>query len=86
MATKARVMLNHSEVRRMLRGQGPYAGVLHDLETRAERVAEQAGPGMEADTFVGRNRCRASVITATPEAMEAEARDHALTRALDAAR
>jgi hypothetical protein len=82
----ATVRLNHSEVRRLLRGEGIYAGVLEDLRRRAERVAEAAGPGMEADTYVGRNRARGGVITATPAAMEAEARDRALTRAMDAAR
>lgn len=86
MATRVRVTLNHSEVRRMLRGEGQYVGVLHDLRRRAEAVAAAAGEGFEADTFVGRNRARAGVITATPAAMEAEARDHTLIRALDAAR
>lgn len=86
MATRVRIELNHSEIRRLLRGEGQYVGVLHDLQARAERVAEAAGDGFEADTFVGRNRARAGVITATPAAMEAEARDHVLVRALDAAR
>lgn len=82
----ARVTLNHREVRRLLRGEGQYAGVRADLERRARAVAEAAGDGMEADVFVGRNRARGGVITATPAAREAEARDRALTRAMDAAR
>lgn len=84
--TQVRVTLNHSEIRRMLRGEPPYGGVLEDLRERAERVAARAGPGFEADTYVGRNRARGGVITATAEAMAAEARDHVLLRALDAAR
>lgn len=61
-------------------------GVLADLDRRARRVAEAAGPGMEASSMIGRNRARASVITATREARKAEAERLALTRALDAGR
>lgn len=78
--------LNHSEMAKLLRGEGQYSGVRADLEERAQRVAEAAGEGMEAAMFTERDRARAGVVTATPTAMEAEARDHALTRAIDAAR
>lgn len=57
-----------------------------DLKRRADRIAAAAGPGFEASVVSGRNRARASVITATPEARLAEARDHVLLRALDAGR
>jgi hypothetical protein len=41
---------------------------------------------METESSTGPNRARASVWTATREAMEAEAKDRALTRAIDAGR
>lgn len=61
-------------------------GVLADMAARAERIAALAGPGMEAGASVGATRARASVITATYEAMRAEASSRALTRAIDAGR
>lgn len=60
--------------------------VQQDLRRRADRIAAAAGPGMEASVQVGRNRARGSVITVTQKAREAEARNRALTRALDAGR
>lgn len=83
---KVRIKLNRREVRRLLRGEGQYSGVAEDLKRRADNIAAAAGDGMEVDTGVGRNRARASVRTATPEAVEAEATSRALTRALDAGR
>jgi hypothetical protein len=55
-----------------------------DLLARARRIATQAGPGMEASSMVGRTRARASVITATPEAMLAEATTRRLSSSLQA--
>lgn len=57
-----------------------------DLEGRAARIAAAAGEGMEADLTIGPQRARASVRTATPEAMVAEATNRDLTRAIDAGR
>lgn len=61
-------------------------GVESDLRRRAAAIARAAGPGMKTDSRLGRNRARASVFTATPEAMRAEASERALTRALGAGR
>lgn len=82
MASGTRFELNHDGVRELL--QSP--GVLADLAARAGRVAAAAGPGMEVSTFIGRNRARVSVITATTEARLAEAHHRTLTSAIDAAR
>jgi tRNA A37 threonylcarbamoyltransferase TsaD len=60
--------------------------VQQDLRRRADRIAAAAGPGMEASVRVGRTRARGSVITATAQARDNEARNRALTRALDAGR
>lgn len=62
------------------------AEVLADLERRGQAIARVAGPGMECDTYVGANRARATVRTATGEARRAEARSRSLTSAIDAGR
>lgn len=77
-----RVQLNRGNVRKLLRSEEVQA----NLKARADRIAAAAGPGMEAGVTVGPNRARTSVITATPEAMLAEATDRKLTRAIDAGR
>ena len=77
-----RVRLNRKGVRELLRSRE----VLSDLERRANAIAAAAGEGMEVDSEIGRNRARASVRTATREAVLAEAQQRALTRALDAGR
>ena len=82
MAARVRVKLNSAGVRRLL--QSPE--VLADLVRRAESIAAAAGPGMEVDSEIGPTRARASVRTATPEAVEAEAESRALTRAIDGGR
>lgn len=77
-----RIVVNRAAVRELLRSDA----VLQNLKQRAERIAKQAGEGMEVGTFRGQNRVRATVITATIEARLAEARDRTLTRAIDAGR
>lgn len=77
-----RVKLNSRGVRDLLTS----AEVLAMLVGRAERIAATAGEGMEVDSEVGHERARASVRTATPDAVEAEATTRALTRAIDAGR
>jgi hypothetical protein len=69
--------LNSSGMREMLKS----SGVMADLVARAERVAQTAGPGMEASSVTGKTRARASVITATTEARYNEASGKTLTRA-----
>ena len=69
--------LNSAGMREMLKS----AGVMDDLTARAQRVAQAAGPGMEASAVTGKTRARASVITATTEARYNEASSKALTRA-----
>ncbi len=77
-----KVRINRKGVRELLRSRE----VLSDLERRANAIAAAAGEGMEVDSEVGRNRARASVRTATREAVLAETQQRALTRALDAGR
>ena len=60
--------------------------VLADLERRAQRIADAAGPGHEAHAEAGTTRARASVVTTTYDAMRAEATTRNLTRAFDAGR
>lgn len=79
---RMRIELNSKGLRQLLRSPE----VLADVEQRAQRIAAAAGEGFEASAKLGPNRARASVVTATAEAMLAEAEDRALTRALDAGR
>jgi len=82
MASRVRIVLNRRGMRELLRSPE----VLADLKRRAEQIAAAAGDGMEPSAMVGKNRARASVITATPSARRAEAVTRALTRAIDAGR
>lgn len=59
-------------------------GVIADLGERADAIASAAGPGYEASTFAGKNRGRASVITADYDAIRDNARNQTLLRSLDA--
>lgn len=61
-------------------------GVIADLEKRAEAVAAAAGDGYEASAMAGKNRGRASVITANYAAIRDNARNQTLLRSLDAGR
>jgi hypothetical protein len=80
MARKIRV--NPAEVGKLLKS----AEVRNDLARRVRNIAAAAGPGFQASTVVGRNRIHASVITVTQQARMAEARNRALTKALDRGR
>lgn len=82
MASSLRIELNKAGVRALLVSPEIQA----DLKTRADRIAQAAGEGFEAEVGTGANRARAIVRTATFEARRAEARDRVLTRALDAGR
>ena len=82
MASRVRIVLNRRGMRELLRSPE----VLAELERRAKQIAAAAGDGMEPSAMVGKNRARASVITATHSARRAEAVTRALTRAIDAGR
>lgn len=60
--------------------------VAADIEDRANAIAGAAGDGYEVRTSSSRSRARAIVITATPEAMVDQARNHTLERSIDAGR
>lgn len=79
---KVKIELNRAGVRVLLTGPEMQA----DLLARANRIAAAAGEGFEAETKVGANRAHATIRTATWAARRAEARDRALTKALDAGR
>lgn len=76
------VKLNHQELRKLL--QSP--AVMAELKRRGDKIAAAAGPGFEVEEYVGRQRARVTVRTATWRARGREARDHILIRALDAGR
>ena len=61
--------------------------MLQNLQKRAERIADKAGPGfMAAPVGVtgGRGRGRAAVVAATRNANRKNAKDHTLVKNLDA--
>lgn len=61
--------------------------VVAELQRRARAIAEAAGEGVEVeDPYLGRSRARVTVRTATNAARRAEAKDRALSSALDAGR
>lgn len=62
--------------------------VQNELGARADRIAAAAGgePDYEVEVLVGATRARASIRTASFEAMRAEANDRTLLSALDAGR
>jgi len=81
----ARVVHNHAAYEALLKDPA----VLADLTRRAEAIATaaNAGGGLHVVRFeVGPRRARAAVVAADPAAYRAEARDHNLTRAVDAGR
>lgn len=79
---KAQIKMNAAGARAILTS----GAVQAFLKAKADRIAAAAGPGMAAHSNGGSSRARAAVVTSTKAAMRAEAKDRALTRALDAGR
>ena len=77
-----RIKLNSKAVRDLLRSSEMVA----DLDARARRIEQAAGPGHKSEAQAGRSRALASVWTVTRQAKEDEARSRSLTRAIDAGR
>lgn len=69
--------LNRAAVRKLLKDPG----LEQHLLGIAKRIAARAGEGHVASSMIGKNRARASVITATPIAMRREAKRGNLSRA-----
>lgn len=60
--------------------------VQDDLFRRGDAIGAAAGEGFEVRKSVNKTRARVSIITAEPEAMVRQARDHVLERSIDAGR
>ena len=82
MAKRPKVKMNPRGAIAILKGNSVRA----DIQRRADAVAARAGDGFESGVIYGRTRVLGRVHAVTPDAMRAEAKDRALTRALDAAR
>lgn len=57
-------------------------GVKDRLKRESDKVASRAGDGYEVNVGEGKTRSRASVVTATPDAMRNESKNSSLLRAL----
>ena len=77
-----RIKLNLAGFRKLRRSPE----VAADLEKRARRIADAAGPGHEVEVAKGRTRALGMVWTDTHEARSNEATNRSLTRATDAGR
>ena len=76
--TLERIELDSAGVRELLRS----AALADHLKSIADSVASAAGPGFVSSVEIQSTRARASVHTATHEAMRAEHYHRGLTRAL----
>ena len=77
-----RIKLNLAGFRKLRRSPE----VMADLEKRARRIADAAGPGHAGEVTKGRTRALGMVWTDTHEARRGEAANRSLTRAIDAGR
>ena len=77
-----RIKLNLAGFRKLRRSPE----VAADLEKRARRIADAAGPGHEVEVTKGLTRALGLVWTDTHEARRNEATNRSLTRAIDAVR
>lgn len=82
MSDTVKIKINHDAVRQLLTG-GDIETIMVGL---GRKIASAAGEGVEVKSWVGRNRVRVTVRTATPEAMLDEAKNRSLTRAVGAGR
>lgn len=88
MPPKVVIKVNPAAVAQILKSERVQADLARRAAAIAARANESAGidDGFVVDTEVGPHRARASVVTATAEAMVAEATDRTLTRSIDAGR
>lgn len=78
MADKVRVELNSAGIRELLRSPE----MVEAVRSAAEKVAERAGAGYEADAQAGPNRAVARVTAATAEAYYSNLKNNTLLKAL----
>ena len=79
---KAEIKLNSKGIRQILK----HDSTRKAAEKRAQAIAVAAGDGYEASSMVGKNRARASVITATTRARRDDAKRGTLLRSAGAGR
>lgn len=79
---KIRFDINHAGVAELLN----HPALVADIEARCARIAAAAGEGFKYEAKAGRDRAIGVVWSYTNQAKAAEARDRALTRAIDAGR
>jgi len=78
---RTQIILNHAELANILKSQE----VIDEMMSLAEDIVERTGEPFddyEIEDWVGINRGRVSIVTATPKARLNEATEHTLLRAL----
>lgn len=75
--TTVKIELNYAGIGKLLKDPA-IQRMLGDI---AAHIAAAAGPGFESSSTIGRNRALAMAWAETYEAMRAEAKDRALSRA-----
>ncbi|QPO16941.1 neck protein [Arthrobacter phage Kittykat] len=88
MAEEVKVVLNDAGIKALLNSPEVQAHLLQSAQRMALAAEARTGPDaiFVASVQPGKNRARASVITASHEARVAEAQDRALTSSIDALR
>ncbi|ALY09791.1 neck protein [Arthrobacter phage Preamble] len=88
MAEEVKVVLNDAGIKALLNSPEVQAHLLQSAQRMALAAESRTGPDaiFVASVQPGKNRARASVITASHEARVAEAQDRALTSSIDALR
>lgn len=75
---KVRIELNRAGVRELLKSDEMQA----ICKEQAGKIQRRAGTGYVSDTFVGKNRCNASVWPESPEAKRDNLKHNALLKAV----
>lgn len=75
---KVKVVLNRAGVRELLRSDEMESV----LEKKASGIRDRCGDGYEADSYKASNRAKATVWTATPDAMRDNSNNNTLLKGM----
>lgn len=75
---KVKVVLNSAGVRELLRSDEMESM----LAKKASDIRDRCGDGYESDSYKGKNRAKATVWTATPDAMRDNSKNNTLLKGM----